>query len=62
MNQSSPKKTALLLINNYEDIDQLQKMILNTPYQALDLDTPVCRFRGSFIDFRGGPDRIWLVG
>lgn len=62
MNQASDTKAAQLLINNYEDIDQLPKRILDAPYQALDLDTPVCRFRGSVVDLHGECDRIKLVG
>ncbi len=56
------KKTAQLLINNYEDIDHLKKKILDAPYQALDPDTPICRFRGSLADGREGFDKIRLIG
>ncbi|HEX3043814.1 MAG TPA: hypothetical protein VHY08_03590 [Bacillota bacterium] len=62
MNQANDKKAAQLLINNYEDIGRLNKMILEAPYQAQDLDTPVCRFRGSLVDSSGGSNRIKLVG
>jgi hypothetical protein len=55
-------KRAHLLMENHENIDDFRKLILESPYTAMDLDTPTLRFRGTLVDARNGAGGLRIIG
>ena len=60
--QDIDNKTAHLLLDNYESIDNIKDMILGSPFIVMDTKAPACRFRGTLADVRQGFNHIKIMG
>jgi hypothetical protein len=59
--ETMEKKSARLLIANYDSIDDIKRKILDSQYTAFDLDKPTLRFRGTIVDARCGMENIRII-
>jgi hypothetical protein len=62
MIQDIGRKQAHMLIDNHESIDDIKRLILDSPVMPMDSKAPACRFRGTVVDIGEGFDRIKITG